>query len=199
MLPDGATFTDIKNGHGIFQWTPGSNQLGSYAVQFRASDGLLTDSKSAQVQILESVPSTFKDWQQHYWPGTTDPAIIGPTADPDGDGINNLLEYALDADPTVADDSVLPEIGVETVDGRRYLTLTYRRRTDDSALNYEVLGSEDLATPLSNWAVQSQTMTVNQDGLSPDMERVKVRDSVAIEGGPLHRYLRLRVTQSDNG
>jgi len=199
MLPDGATFTDIKNGHGIFQWTPGSNQLGSYAVQFRASDGLLTDSKSAQVQILESVPSTFKDWQQHYWPETTDPAIIGLTADPDGDGINNLLEYALDADPTVADDSVLPEIGVETVDGRRYITLTYRRRTDDSALNYEVLGSEDLATPLSNWAVQSQTMTVNQDGLSPDMERVKVRDSVAIEGGPLHRYLRLRVTQSDNG
>ena len=61
------------------------------------------------------------------------------------------------------------------------------------------MSSEDLATPLSNWAVQSQTITVNQDGLPPEMERVKVRDSVAIEGGPLHRYLRLRVTQSDNG
>jgi hypothetical protein len=199
MLPDGATFTDLKNGHGIFQWTPGINQLGSYVVQFRASDGLVTDSKSAQIQILESVPSTFGDWQQHFWPGTIDPAINGPTVDPDGDGINNLLEYALDADPTVADDSVLPEIGVETVDGRHYLTLTYRCRTDDSALKYEVIGSDELGTPLSSWAVQSQTMPVGQDGLSPGMERVKVRDSVAIEGGPLHRYLRLRVTQLDNG
>ena len=58
-------------------------------------------------------------------PGRPIPAIIGPTADPDGDGIDNLLEYALAADPTIADDSVLPEIGIETVDGRRYLTLTY--------------------------------------------------------------------------
>jgi hypothetical protein len=198
MLPDGATFTDLKNGRGIFQWTPGSSQLGSYAVQFRASDGLATDSKSAPVQILESVPSTFKDWQQHYWPGTTDPAIIGPAADPDGDGIDNLLEYALAADPTMADDSALPEIGVETVDGRRYLTLTYCRRTDDAALKYEIVSSEDLVS-LSSWVVQSLTMPVGQDGLSPGMERVKVRDSVAVEDGPVHRYLRLRVTQLDNG
>jgi hypothetical protein len=198
ILPDGATFADRKNGRGAFQWAPTSAQIGSYSVQFRASDGLASDLKTAQVQILESVPSTFKDWQQHFWPDVTDPAIIGPTADPDNDGVCNLLEYALNADPTVADDSALPEIGIEAVDGNRYLTLTYCRRTDDSSLKYEVVGSEDLATPLSSWAVQSQTMSTGQDGLPPGMERVKVRDGVAIDGGPMHRYLRLRVTQSDN-
>jgi hypothetical protein len=30
------------------------------------------------------------------------------------------------------------------------------------------------------------------------MERVKVSDSVAIENGPVHRYLRLRVTKPDD-
>ncbi len=198
MLPDGAGFTDKKDGHGVFQWTPRLDEIGSYTLQFRASDGIATDSRTARVQILESVPSTFKGWRQHYWPDTTDPAIVGPAADPDGDGINNLLEYALDADPIVADDSMLPEIGIETVESLRYLTLTYRRRTDDPALNYEVVGSDDLAVPLSGWTVQSQTMTVSQDNLPPDMERVKVRDSAAIEGGPVQRYLRLRVTESDN-
>jgi hypothetical protein len=199
MLPDGATFTDGKNGHGVFQWTPRLDEIGSYAILFRASDGLATDSKIAQVQIMQSVPSSFNDWQQHYWPGVTDPAIIGSAADPDGDGIYNLIEYALGADPTVADDSVLPEIGIETIDGQRYLTLTYRHRTDDPALKCEVVGSNDLAVPLTDWTVQTQTMTVNQDGLPAGMERVKVRDSVPIDGGPDHRYLRLRVTQPDNG
>jgi hypothetical protein len=198
MLPDGATFADSKNGHGAFRWTPRSSQLGSYSIQFRASNGVATDSKSAQVQILESVPSAFKDWQQHYWPESTDPAIVGPTADPDGDGISNILEYALDGDPTVADDSVLPEIGVEIVDGRHYLTLTYRRRTDDSALDYQVVASDDLAAPLSSWAVQGQAMPVSQDGLPSGIARVKVRDSVTIEGGPGRRFLRLRVTETEN-
>jgi hypothetical protein len=197
-LPDGATFADNKNGRGVFQWTPNSNQIGGYSIQFRASDGLATSSKSAQVQILEAVPSSFKDWQQRYWPDTTDLAIIGATADPDRDGINNLLEYALDSDPTAANDSALPEIGSDIFEGRRYLTLTFRRRTDDPTLNYEVVGSEDLSAPLSGWAIQSRTITVNQDGLPPGMERVKVSDSVAIESGPVHRYLRLRVTKPDD-
>ncbi|MDD2763155.1 MAG: hypothetical protein PHE83_04165 [Opitutaceae bacterium] len=198
LLPDGAGFTDRGDGRGSFRWTPRSDQLGAYAVQFRASDGLATDSKSAQVQVLATVPATFKDWQQRYWPDTDDPAIVGPDADPDGDRINNLLEYALDADPTVADDALLPEIGLETVDGQRYLTLTYRRRTDDPALNYEVVASDNLFAPLASWTVQSQTLTVGQEDLPAAMERIKVRDSVPVASGPLHRYLRLRVTHSDN-
>jgi hypothetical protein len=198
MLPDGAAFADNKKGRGVFEWTPRPNQLGSYSVQFRASDGLSTDVKSAQVQITESVPSSFKAWQQHYWPDTTDSALTGPAADPDRDGINNLLEYALDADPTVANDSALPQIGVESLDGGRYLTLTYCRRSDDPLLCCEVVASEEISAPLSNWTVQGETLSVSQDDLSPGMERVKVRDRVAIEGGAPHRYLRLRVTQLDD-
>jgi hypothetical protein len=198
LLPDGASFTDRKDGRGTFVWTPQITQVGSYSVQFRASDGSATDSKSAQVEIVASLPSTFKAWQQQYWPDSTDPSVIGPNADPDGDKLNNLLEYALNADPTVADDSVLPIIGVDTVDGHRYLTLTYRRRTDDPAQHYEVIASDSLHAPLADWIVQSQTVAVGQDDLPAGMERVKVRDSVAIETGATHRYLRLRVTNTEN-
>jgi hypothetical protein len=40
--------------------------------------------------------ATFMDG---FFPGVTDPQIIGPAADPDGDGVSNLVEYALKGDP----------------------------------------------------------------------------------------------------
>jgi hypothetical protein len=196
-LPDGATFTDHGDGRGAFQWIPRLDQLGTYTVQFRASDGVATDAKSASIQVLAYVAPTFRNWQQLRWPATTDPTIIGPTADPDGDRLNNLLEYALDSDPTVADDSVLPEIGVMTVAGQRYLTLMYRKRTDDPALVYEVVASDDIHAPIATWAVQTQTESVSQENLPAGIARVKVRDSVPIETGPTQRYLRLRVTHTE--
>ncbi len=33
------------------------------------------------------------------FPGVTDPAVVGDTADPDGDGVPNLIEFALRGDP----------------------------------------------------------------------------------------------------
>ncbi len=46
-------------------------------------------------------------------------------ADYDGDGIANLVEYALGTDPTQAGTTKLPAARVESVDGGIYLTLTY--------------------------------------------------------------------------
>ncbi|YCM47041.1 hypothetical protein V2O64_24675 (plasmid) [Verrucomicrobiaceae bacterium 227] len=44
----------------------------------------------------------FETWTQSRWTGEdlTNPAISGPTADPDQDGITNLLEFVLNLDPT---------------------------------------------------------------------------------------------------
>src|SRR6185295_16188309 len=100
------TFVAAGNGAGTLTWTPTTTQLGSYSIQFKASDGLASDTKSAQVQVVDSIGAGYSAWAEQHWPGVTDPAIIGSAADPDGDRLANLLEYALDGDPTQADDSI---------------------------------------------------------------------------------------------
>jgi hypothetical protein len=195
-LPDGASFVDSKNGNGLFSWLPRTPQIGSYFIRFRAHDASLSDTKTVRVDVVTTLAAGFDNWQQRYWPDSNDPLVIGPAADPDGDDVNNLLEYALNGDPTHLDDSILPNIGVHETAGARYLSLTFIRRTDDPTLVYEVVGSDTLHAPVGEWVVQAQTLPASQENLPAMMERVKVRDSQVIAGA--HRYLRLRVTQPDS-
>lgn len=46
-----------------------------------------------------STTPTYNDWAATQFPGVTDPAIIGSSADPDHDGFPNFVEYALGLDP----------------------------------------------------------------------------------------------------
>jgi hypothetical protein len=199
LLPDGAGFTDAKNGTGVLKWTPSLNQVGGYTVQFKASDGFLTDSKSAQIEITALPTVGLLAWQNRYWPGVTDQAIIGSAADPDGDRLDNLLEYALDADPTVPDDSFLPTIGTTGLDANSYLTLTYRQRTDDPGLTYEVVSSDNLFAPLATWTVQTTVLTTTSPSTEPPgIQLVTIRDATPIEAGSAHHYLRLRVSYKES-
>jgi hypothetical protein len=86
-------------------------------------------------------------WAADY-PGAPD-----PLADIDHDGVSNLLEYALLADPTQPSPNVLPVQSVQThsvggVPGE-YLTLTITRRNDSSDLQYAV---EFVPTLSGTWA-----------------------------------------------
>jgi len=45
---------------------------------------------------------TFAAFIQAAFPGSTDPQVIGPMADPDQDGVGNLMEFALGGDPADA-------------------------------------------------------------------------------------------------
>lgn len=195
LLPDGASFNNAGNGSGTLSWTPTHEQLGSYTVQFRTSDGFATDSKSVEIQVVESNSAAYAAWAAQYWPGVTDQAIIGATADPDRDRLSNLLEYALGGNPTQLDESILPQIDRELIGGQWYLTLTYQRRTDDPALLCEVVAADNAETPLALWSVQSQTLVVSQANLPAGMQRIKVRDSVPLSSLTTNtRFLRLRVT-----
>ncbi|GAB4281467.1 MAG: hypothetical protein Kow0092_36770 [Deferrisomatales bacterium] len=73
-LPEGATFSG-----GVFRWTPGPEQAGSYTVTFIASDRRSTDT------------------------GTVRIAVEDPVVDRDGDGLPDELELATGTDPFDAD------------------------------------------------------------------------------------------------
>jgi hypothetical protein len=195
-LPDGASFVDGKNGSGLFSWSPGTTQIGSYFVRFRARDASTSESKTVRVDVVTALPVGFISWQNRYWPDSNDPLVTGPAADPDRDEISNLLEYALNGDPTIPDDSILPIIGVHQHDDARYLSLTFNQRRDDPTLLYEVVASDALHLPLADWTVQSQSLTASQEDVPSVMERVIRRDSQTISTA--QRYLRLRVTHPDS-
>lgn len=107
------------------------------------------------------------------------PTVSGATADPDGDGLPNLLEYALDTDPSAPNAGPAPSTAAPS--GR--LQLTFRRRAAP-ALTYLVEASSDLATWTPIW---TSSGAQNTDG------PVTVIDSENPGVSP-RRFLRLNVT-----
>jgi hypothetical protein len=80
----------------------------------------------------------FLSWQQRHF-GLAPDASSVPLADPDGDGVVNLLEYAFASDPRRADAEGRPAI-VSTQGSWGYTF--FRARSD---LHYVVQSSSDLA------------------------------------------------------
>jgi autotransporter-associated beta strand protein len=104
-------------------------------------------------------------------------------ADPDGDGLSNVLEYATGGDPTLA-----APANITTGRSGEFLTLTYTRIADP-ALTYSVEGTNDLAT---TWLEVDDVLGANPaTGSAAGSVTVVDTVSVATAG---KRFLRLRVT-----
>ena len=171
-----ATVTSLPTNYPI---TVTAGTLGSSNYTFSFVDGTLT------VLAL-----AYSDWQaEHFTAGEqTDLTISGPAADPDGDGLNNLLEYAANLDPKVPDSTGFPSLGA---DGGA-LTLTYVRRKDVGDLAYTVDVSNDLQTWNSGVSVTQETSVT---ALDARRDQVMVTDRTVLTG-LTRRFLRLRVDQT---
>jgi CubicO group peptidase (beta-lactamase class C family) len=91
---------------------------------------------------------SYEAWQaRHFTPAElSQPEISGDGADPDGDGISNLVEYAQGSDPRVADHEPWLQ-GRRIIDGDQVrFALEYRRRPLGHAVAYDMEVSSDLRT-----------------------------------------------------
>ncbi len=77
-----------------------------------------------------------------------DPSISGDAADPDRDGVSNLLEYVFSRDPRLPESSPAMTVSVSRVGDSYSLVLSYshNRNATDVAVTYET------STDLTTWA-----------------------------------------------
>lgn len=88
-------------------------------------------------------------WQRQVFTSTqlTNPVVSGLTADPDGDGAVNLVEYAFNQQPFVPDNTNAPFTGIDTNISDGSLSLRYTR----NAAAIDVAFNADVSTNLVTW------------------------------------------------
>jgi len=132
------------------------------------------------LQATLTVTAGIADWRQTNFGTTTSTCNAADSA---GDGVNNLLEYALGGNPTSSASAPAPTVGTSS-SGGTFLTLTFLRARSD--LTYVAQGSNDLVT----W-----TDIANNTGTVSLVTPVTYTDSVNLTTvNPPRRFLRLRVT-----
>ena len=138
-------------------------------------------------------PTPYSTWQSKYFTSAqlANAAVSGNAADPDGDGIPNLLEYALNLSPTTPSVAGLPTVGQTVVSGSSYLTLAFTKVIADTDITYVPQVSGGLAAWNSGASyVATVSTTNNADGLT---QTVVVRDLTPMAGAG-QRFIRLAVT-----
>lgn len=168
---------------------------GVWTASFGGLDYTFTESTATLVVSGGVVITPLQSWRNTYFPGAgNDGTGIGANnADPDSDGINNLVEYATNTSPVAANAS---PVVVGTNAGR--LTLTFPR-IDDPSLRYTVEVRDDLVsgswTSVTPASPATNNPTFGFTGTTPGVtESVSetVIDSVTIPA-PGKRFLRLSV------
>ena len=143
-------------------------------------------------------PESYSAWQRLYFTPAqiATPTTTGPLADFDGDGIHNMLEFALNLDPIFNERATmipntglrgLPAVRLESIMGNDRLTIEFVRRTSASVSGLTYI--PEFSTDLLDWqAVGTETFTT----INPRWERVKIVDSLTTQDSS-RRFARLRV------
>ena len=125
------------------QWNVSSaNSVIAGQVDPSESNGYFLKTSTVNQSSLPVI--TAEAWQlSHFNSGQLgEPALSGWQSDPDEDGLTNLIEFALDSRPLIADRNGLPTAEPVTVDGQTFLQLTFKK-SPSAPLDYLVEVSFD--------------------------------------------------------
>ncbi len=165
--------------------TPGQTYALTVGVQ---DDGIgeVYPLATATTTATVSIPKPVDQWRQDFFGANAgNAAIAGNLADPDGDGLNNLVEYALGTNPLAGNPGGIV-MDRETVGGNTYLRLTVTKNPAATDVTYSVETTGDLTTPAS-WSNSTTVMETNSS------TTLQVRDSVAVSAAT-QRFIHLRVS-----
>lgn len=116
------------------------------------------------------------------------PASVSLTADPDGDGLSNLLEYAMGLSPLLATPGA-PQPSILRIGELDYLAITYTENlaSTDATKRVEVSGD------LKAWSSGPAATTEVSSGLLGLRRTVTVRDNVPLSQAQ-NRFIRVKVS-----
>lgn len=196
---DGTVTDDGKPAAFTTQWTkfsgPGTVAFGSAtAVDTTATFAtagnyiLRLTANDTAVQTFSDVALTVQLTPMAQWridkfgANVTDPLIIGDLADPDFDGLQNLIEYSLDLNPMVPNGAGLIS-DLETIGQDKFLRLTINKNPLATDINYSVQASENL----NSWSTSGTHVEVNT------ANQLRVRSTTPMSDES-RQNLRLQVT-----
>jgi hypothetical protein len=176
--PGMATFADAANPATSVTFSA----PGSYTLRLTAANPLGEASRTLALTVAAN-PAVFADWQSIEWPGVNDPDIIGESADPDGDGTPNLLEFALRMTPDAPDRPML------SLDANGPApTFTYTRARHATGVSFFVEWSDTLLP--GSWSNQGVGETLIDD-TKPGTQTIRA----TLPAGGGRQFVRLRVAR----
>jgi hypothetical protein len=168
---------------------------GSLVSAFLSIDGnrptknLSSGTTVVGIRVPGSGASGYELWQARHFTlselGNT--ALSGQLADPNADGLPNLLSHAFGLNPFVESSNYLPVIDLVEISSEQYIRYRYRRLLVPYGLQYAVESTETLV----DWATAtggSMSTAPNGDGLTETVTVLFPKGSIARD------FLRLRVT-----
>jgi fibronectin type 3 domain-containing protein len=158
-----------------------NGQLYYYTVQATGPGG----TGPVSIEISAVPPQVYAAWSNTSFPGVSNTSITGPTANPAGDGLPNLLKYFYGLDPTA---NAGPAPLTSTADTSGNLTITFPMAKNQTGLTYVILESTDLI----NWT----NTTVSAVPIADNGATYTMQASVP-NPGPLNLYLKVQVAQGN--
>lgn len=142
--------TSIDASTGVFAWTPSTAHADStFFFQVSVFDGLASDSIDVVVRI-PAAAGLAESWLNDRFTGATPPERRGLLDDANGDGVSNLMAYALGIHPESPEALAYPALVRDDQGGVR---LVLRARANDAALSSTIRTSADLKA----WSAHSLT------------------------------------------
>ena len=134
----------------------------------------------------QSTLTPLQTWRDNHFGNPSNVGAGADTASPAGDGVPNLIKYALGLDPHApVSGGQLPTASIQPDGGQSYLTLTANYAAQASDVTYAVEVSGDLRT----WT-SGPPFTVT---LTNTATQLSVRDNIPF-GSALTRFIHLRIS-----
>ncbi len=181
--------------------------LTTYHFRLKLTDGYGNSYYGDDASFTTVTP--VQAWRQQQFNTMSDTGNAADMACPSGDGVPNLLKYALSMDPTKA--GLPPQPQLKDYSGEHHLSLTFTRDPTKTDITYEVQAADSPSGPWTTLASSAGGAVTSGPGLveeelqlvisgpegifaSPQPVDVEVKDIVSMQDAP-RRFMRLQVTR----